>query len=69
MADERKRLLGANLAIAAFLGIAALFLLGEHRLHALGALAWLLLAAVLLLSRFLHRGHGRDRRPTEGDRR
>ncbi|GEM_PF-6906992 len=65
MAAEGKSRRGVNLALAAFLAIAALLLLGEHRVHALGAWPWLLLAACLLLHRYLHRGP----RPPEGDRR
>ena len=39
-------------------GIAAWFLLSEHRAHLTGALPFLLLLACPLLHRFMHRGHG-----------
>lgn len=38
--------------------IALFFLWGEHRVHILGWLPWLLLLACLLIHRFMHRGHG-----------
>lgn len=40
-----------------FLGIAAFFLLSEHRAHLLGALPWLLLLLCPLIHLFMHRGH------------
>ncbi|MER9329893.1 DUF2933 domain-containing protein [Mesorhizobium sp. M0488] len=46
-----------GLVTAAFLLIAAFFLLTEHRAHSLGALPFLLLLACPLLHVF-HRGHG-----------
>jgi hypothetical protein len=38
--------------------IAVFFLWGEHRVHLLGALPWLLLLACPLIHLFMHRGHG-----------
>ena len=49
---------GVNWALIAALAIGAFFLLGEHRVHALGVLPFLLLAACPLLHFFMHRGHG-----------
>ena len=46
------------LAFIVFLGIALFFLLSEHRIHALGWLPLLLLAACPLLHMFHHGGHG-----------
>ncbi|WP_051010065.1 MULTISPECIES: DUF2933 domain-containing protein [Novosphingobium] len=47
------------LAFVAFAGIAAFFLLAEHRAHMLGILPWvLLLLACPLLHMFMHGGHG-----------
>lgn len=46
------------LAFVVFLGIALFFLLSEHRIHALGWLPLLLLAACPLLHMFHHGGHG-----------
>jgi len=39
-------------------GIAAYFLLSEHRAHFLGALPFLLLLACPLMHVFMHHGHG-----------
>lgn len=47
-----------NLAVLAFLAIAAFFLLTEHRAHLFGPLPFLLLLACPLLHFFMHRGHG-----------
>lgn len=47
-----------NWILIGFLAIAAFFLFGEHRAHALGALPYLLLLACPLLHLFMHRGHG-----------
>lgn len=44
--------------VVAFLGIAAFFLLTEHRAHAWGALPYLLLLACPLLHFLMHGGHG-----------
>lgn len=41
----------------AFAAIAALLLVSEHRLHALGALPYLLLLACPLMHVFMHHGH------------
>lgn len=38
--------------------IAAWLLLSEHRIHALGALPYLVLLACPLMHLFMHRGHG-----------
>ncbi len=46
------------LVFLAFAGIALFFLLGEHRIHALGWLPLLLLLACPFLHRFMHGGHG-----------
>lgn len=54
---ERNPSLG-NWAFWAFLAIAALFLLSEHRVHVLGWLPWLILLACPLLHFFMHRGQG-----------
>lgn len=47
-----------KIALAVFLGIAAFFLLTEHRAHVLGYLPFLLLLACPLLHMFMHGGHG-----------
>ena len=47
----------SNIVLLGFLGIAAFYLVAEHRAHLLGILPWLLLAACPLLHLF-HRGHG-----------
>jgi hypothetical protein len=44
--------------LAGFLGVAAFFLVAEHRAHALGALPYLLLLACPLMHLFMHHGHG-----------
>lgn len=49
---------GMNWALIAALAIGAFFLLCEHRVHALGMLPFLLLAACPLLHFFMHRGQG-----------
>ena len=56
--------------LGGFILIAAFFLLGEHRAHALGFLPYALLLACPLLHRFMHGGHyGHDGRPRDdGDR-
>ena len=46
-----------KLAIAGVLGIAAFFLIAEHRAHVLGYLPWLLFLACPLLHLFMHGGH------------
>ena len=46
------------LVFLAFAGIALFFLLGEHRIHALGWLPLLLLLACPLLHMSMHGGHG-----------
>ena len=42
----------------AFVAIAAIFLISEHRAHVLGALPFVLLLACPLLHMFMHGGHG-----------
>ena len=49
---------GLNWALLAALAIGAFFLFGEHRVHALGVLPFLLLAACPLMHFFMHREHG-----------
>lgn len=41
-----------------FVGLAAVLLIVEHRLHVLGYLPWLILLACPLMHVFMHRGHG-----------
>jgi len=53
-ADRPAIWLGAVLLAA----IALFFLWGEHRVHILGWLPWLLLLACPLIHVFMHRGHG-----------
>ena len=48
----------SGLVLLAFLGIAAFFLITEHRAHVFGALPYLLLLACPLMH-FLHGGHKR----------
>jgi hypothetical protein len=48
----------SKLALAAFATIAGVFLVTEHRAHALAFLPWGLLAVCPLVHLFLHRGHG-----------
>lgn len=49
---------GYNWIFIAFLGIAAFYLLTEHRAHVLGILPYLLLLACPLMHMFMHHGHG-----------
>ena len=49
--------------LCGFILIAAFFLLGEHRAHALGFLPYALLLACPLMHVFMHRGHGGHHRP------
>jgi hypothetical protein len=57
---QNGRRLGSRsmLVFLAFAGIALFFLLGEHRIHALGWLPLLLLLACPLLHMSMHGGHG-----------
>ena len=50
-----------------FVGLAAVLLIVEHRLHVLGYLPWLILLACPLMHVFMHRDHGHKRKhtPTE----
>ena len=41
-----------------FVGLAAVLLIAEHRLHVLGYVPWLILLACPLMHVFMHRGHG-----------
>jgi hypothetical protein len=56
-----------GIALLVFLGIAAFFLLSEHRAHVLGFLPYLLVLACPLLHLFHHGGrghhHGRQEHP------
>lgn len=56
--DARGAPRGYNWVLAAFLAIAAFFLLTEHRAHLFGALPFLLLLACPLMHLFMHHGHG-----------
>ncbi len=47
----------ANIALIAFLAIAAFFLIAEHRAHLAGWWPYLLLLACPLMHRFMHGGH------------
>lgn len=47
-----------KIAFAVFLGIAAFFLLTEHRAHFFGFLPYLLILACPLMHLFHHGGHG-----------
>lgn len=48
----------AGLALLGFAAVAAFFLLGEHRVHVLGALPFALVALCPLLHLFGHGRHG-----------
>jgi hypothetical protein len=48
--------------------VAAVFLVGEHRAHLLGALPFVLILACPLMHVFMHRGHGRHRHAPDGRR-
>jgi hypothetical protein len=62
--DERATAGGTGLhwrslvVFLAFMAIALFFLLSEHRIHVLGWLPLLLLAACPLMHLFMHHGHG-----------
>jgi len=66
----------AGIALCAFIAVAALLLIVEHRAHALEWLPYAILLACPLMHLFMHRGHGdhaghphADRaRPTDGTR-
>lgn len=47
-----------GLALLAFMGIAAFFLMTEHTAHFFGVLPYLLLLLCPLLHLFMHGGHG-----------
>ena len=48
-----------RLVLLGFAGVAAFFLLSEHRAHLIGWLPWLILLACPLMHVFMHRGHGK----------
>jgi hypothetical protein len=58
--EPRSRLkYGSKFALAAFLAVAAVYLISEHAGHALAALPYLLLLLCPLMHFFMHRdGHG-----------
>ncbi|XKH00876.1 DUF2933 domain-containing protein [Marinobacter nauticus] len=47
-----------KITLAIFFVIALILLWGEHKVHLLGALPWLILLACPLLHVFMHGGHG-----------
>ena len=47
-----------RLVLLVFVGIAAFFLMTEHRAHVLGVLPYLLVLLCPLMHLFLHGGHG-----------
>ena len=47
-----------KITLAIFFVIALILLWGEHKVHLLGALPWLILLACPLMHIFMHRGHG-----------
>ena len=61
-----------GIALVVFLGVAAFFLLTEHRAHVLGVLPYLLLLLCVGMHFFMHGGHrghgsdGDDLRPGRG---
>lgn len=57
------------LAFMAFMAIAAFFLLSEHRIHVLGWLPLVLLAACPLMHLFMHHGHGQGGHGSHGHER
>jgi len=48
----------SGIALCAFIAVAALFLIVEHRAHALEWLPYAILLACPLMHLFMHRGHG-----------
>lgn len=56
--DGRRTGGGGRIALAVFLGVAAFFLLAEHRAHLYGVLPYLLLLACPLMHLLHHHGHG-----------
>jgi len=51
-----------GMALIGFILVAGFFLFGEHRVHALEWLPWLLLLACPLLHVFMHGGHDKEHR-------
>ena len=49
-----------GIALLGFLGIAAFFLVTEHRAHLWGTLPYMFLLACPLLHLLMHKGHGRQ---------
>lgn len=47
-----------KITLAIFAVIALVLLWGEHKVHLLGALPWLILLACPLMHIFMHGGHG-----------
>ena len=47
-----------KITLAIFAVIALVFLWGEHKVHLLGALPWLILLACPFIHMFMHGGHG-----------
>jgi len=47
-----------KITLAVFAVIALFLLWGEHKVHLLGALPWLILLACPLMHLFMHGGHG-----------
>jgi len=47
-----------KITLAIFAVIALFLLWGEHKVHLLGALPWLILLACPLMHMFMHGGHG-----------
>ena len=50
-----------------FVGLAAVLLIAEHRLHVLGYLPWLILLACPLMHVFMHGGHGHKGKHTPAE--
>jgi Protein of unknown function (DUF2933) len=66
----RKRPWAARTVFGLFLGIAAFFLITEHRAHLVAGLSWLpflLLLACPFMHFFMHGGHGVRRRDGDGN--
>ena len=59
--DPAPQLRRGKWVFAGFLGVAAFFLLTEHRAHLYGALPYLLILACPLMHLFHHHGHGQER--------
>lgn len=55
--NRRSSTMRSRIALVAFGGIAAYFLLTEHRAHLFGVLPYLLILACPLMHMFMHGGH------------